>query len=129
MTMSFDMGEVSEFAKAIEGKAAATPEQVEAVTHRGANNIKRRLREEMFASKHFKGAGPAIDYDLRSGGAFGGGFVEAEVGPERGKPGSLANIAYFGTSRGGGTVADPQEALDAEAPNFEKYIGDLAEDI
>lgn len=129
MTISFDMGEVQAFTKAIEGKVAATPKQVEAVTHRGASNIKRTLRKEMFASKHFKGAGSAIGYDLRSGGAFGGGFVEAEIGPERGAPGSIANVAYFGTSRGGGTVADPQEALDAEVPNFEKYIGDLAEDI
>jgi hypothetical protein len=58
---------------------------------------------------------------------FGIGIIEAEIGPHSGpgQPGAIANVGYFGTSRGGGTVPDPQGALDAEAPRLESAIGDL----
>ena len=120
---------MDEFITALEGKANASQGEVSKVIERGANNIKRQLRDEMGQSRHFKQVAQAISYDMRSGGAFGGGFVEAEIGPTKGSPGSLANIAYFGTSRGGGTVADPRGALEAEMPNLEKFLGDFAEDI
>lgn len=96
---------------------------------RGALNIKRQLQAEMRESDYFKGAARSISYDLHGGSLFGVDVVEAEIGPTRGVPGSLANIAYFGTSRGGGTVPDPQGALDAEAPRFEKALADLLDDV
>ena len=53
-------------------------------------------------------------------------MIEAEIGPETGGAGSLAGFAYFGgVNGGGGTVPDPQGALDAEAPNVEKHLGAL----
>jgi hypothetical protein len=53
-----------------------------------------------------------------------------EGGPVKGGAGSLANIAYFGGAHGGGgTVRDPQQALNEEAPKFEKSIGDAVEDL
>ena len=53
-----------------------------------------------------------------------------EVGPRKGKPGSIANIAYFGGANGGGgTVPDPRGALEAEAPRFEKALTDLVGEI
>lgn len=126
---SFDGSGLREFSRAIEDKIRATPAQVEAIMHRGSNNIKRQQQAEMRESDHFKGVASAISYDIRSGGAFGGGFVESEIGPTKGAPGSLANVAYFGTSRGGGTVTDPSEALKAEEPNlvreFEKFATDI----
>ena len=54
-----------------------------------------------------------------------------EVGPAKKSGGSRglgfgANIAYFGGARGGGgTVADPKTALDAEIPNFEAQLADI----
>jgi hypothetical protein len=97
------------------------------VIFKGAMNIKTQLVEEMSASQHFKGAASSIDFDIRHRGAFSA--IEAEIGPRSGpgEPGALANIAYFGTSRGGGTVPDPQKALDAEAPRVEKALADLLE--
>lgn len=124
---SVDTSELRAFTRELADAPNVVEKQVAAVVSKGALNIKRKMREDARASKHFKGFASAINYDIRAGGAFGGGFVEAEIGPERGKPGSLANIAYFGTSRGGGTVPDPQTALDAEVPQFvaalEKLIG------
>ena len=92
-----------------------------AVVFKGAMNVKSQLRREMGGSRSFKGFGRDIDFDLLDGG------LTAEIGPHsgRGNPGAGANIAYFGTSRGGGTVPDPQGALDAEAVPFETAMGDL----
>lgn len=90
---------------------------------RGAMQIKKQMQAEMGGSAHFKGATPSIDFDMFDAGTT----VEAEIGPKvgSGESGGLGSIAYFGNSRGGGTVPDPQGALDAEAPRVEKAIADL----
>lgn len=93
------------------------------VVERGALNIKRQLQTEARASKHFKGFASGINYDM----SVSGGEIKAEIGPVKGHPGSLANIAYFGTSRGGGTVPAPDGALHAEVGNVERYLGELLE--
>ena len=114
---------------AFEQKIAATEPEVKAVVERGALNIKKQLVAEMQRSPHFKGVARGISYDMRTVGGFGGGVIEAEIGPESSGPGALANVAYFGTSRGGGTVPDPSGALEAESRRFEdallKIIGEV----
>ena len=94
---------------------------------RGAVNIKNQLRDEMGQSRHFRGAARGITYDLKSSHSDGVGTIAAEIGPEKGKPGSLANIAYFGTSKGGGTVRNPEYALAEEMPRFAQAMADIAE--
>lgn len=89
------------------------------VLKRGATNIKNDLVSQMRSSTHFKGFAD-ISYDMVDD-------FEAEIGPNKGGPGAGANIAYFGTSRGGGTVEDPEEALEREVPAFEKHMLDIAE--
>ena len=93
---------------------------------RGAVNIKNQMREDMQASRHFRGAARGISYDMKFGGFGGQGVVAAEIGPEKGTAGDLANIAYFGTSRGGGTVRNPEYALADEMPRFAKAMADIA---
>lgn len=90
--------------------------EVRNVVAKGALNIKTQLRADMARSRSFKGVTPAIAYDLE----YDANSVAADIGPssEPGSPGNLANIAYFGGSRGGGTVPDPQIALDDEEPRF-----------
>lgn len=92
---------------------------VSSVVHRGANNIKRDLTAQMQSSRHFKGFAD-IGYDMTDD-------FEAEIGPNKPGPGAGANIAYFGTSKGGGTVEDPEEALNRELPAFEEHLADIAE--
>lgn len=122
------MSEVRAFAQHLSAAGVATKRETRAVVERGANNIKRQLREEMGRSRHFGKIADAINYDVREVGGFGGGFVEAEIGPGlHRRVARLENIAYFGTSRGGGTVPDPLGALLAEMPGFEKAVADLAE--
>lgn len=93
---------------------------VAAVVKKGAQNIKEDQQAQARKSRHFRGFAPGISYDMVDD-------FEAEIGPVKGRPGSLANIAYFGTSRGGGTVEEPAEALQRELPAFEKHLADIAE--
>ena len=72
----------------------------------------------MASSRHFGQVASAISYDLQDR----AGSVEAVIGPTKGSPGSLGNIAYFGTSRGGGTVPDPMGALEKEAPSTAEHL-------
>lgn len=120
--MQVDDSELRAFAAILANAGAATEKDVTAVVHRGANNIVRDMKRQASSSKHFKGFASAISYDMRGGTAFGGGVIEAEIGPRKGAPGSLANIAYFGTSRGGGTVEDPEITAEREVPNFERAL-------
>lgn len=94
------------------------------VIKKGAGKIKDDLIGQMRSSRHFKGA-DSIGYDMTDD-------FEAEIGPEKAhgkgsRGANHANIAYFGTPRGGGTVEDPEEALMRELPAFEKHLGDIAE--
>ena len=97
--------------------------EARAVVSKAALNIKNQMRDEVAKSRHFRFA-HTVTYDLK----VAGDTIEAEIGPETGGVGSLAGFAYFGgVNGGGGTVPDPQGALDAEAPNVEKYLAELAE--
>ena len=110
--------DLRQFAAAL-GKAGDDAAGVaEKVIEKGANAIKKRMREDAKGHRHFSRLAPSITYDMRSTGSA----IEAEIGP---RLGTLAGIAYFGSSRPGGeTVEDPQKALDAEAPKVEFYLSE-----
>lgn len=129
MKIEFDTSEVDALSADLRGIDARLVRHLRPVLVRGAVNIKNQLREEASASTHFKGFSPGISFEESSYAGLGGGELAVDIGPEKGAPGSLANIAYFGTSRGGGTVPDPRGALEAEAPKFAKALGDIAEDL
>jgi len=119
--LSADFSQVVELAADIERIPATAGREIRATVKKTAVEIKKRLRQEMRASAHFRPVASSISFDLHAGG------LEAEIGPVKGSPGSLANIAYFGSSRvGGGTVPDPLHALRDEAdkaiPFLEKAI-------
>lgn len=126
-----DASELKQLAANLTAAGSGMAARVRPVVVRGAVQIKNQLRREMSGSSSFKGAARDIDFSMTSAKVFGVGVIEAEIGPRSGagRPGALANVAYFGTSRGGGTVADPQGALEAEAPAFEKALGDLLEEL
>lgn len=122
MSVFVDTSELDAFAVYL-GRASGqlVPEARRSMRRAGVN-IKRQLREEMGASAHFKPVARSISFDeVQSFTSFG-----VEVGPEKGSPGSLANIAYFGGSRGGGTVPDPMGALQTEAPRFIAALSEIA---
>lgn len=120
----FDTSDLNAFIARAESAISGTEREIEQVISKGALNIKSQLQREMSASKHFSRVAAAISYDIKTVGAFGGGAIEAEIGPDKDGAGPLANVAYFGTPRGGGTVADPRVALVAEVPNVERFLLD-----
>lgn len=129
MDVTFDDTELRAFAADLTRAGDLVASDVEPVVVKGAVNIKDQLIAEARASTHFAPMARSIDFDIHGGQMFGVGIVEAEIGPnaERDPAGHLDNIAYFGTSRGGGTVPDPIGALEAEIPGFQRAIADLGE--
>ena len=116
--ISIDASEVRALAVDLQRAAARVPGETKQVVERAAVEIKNDLQEKLRGSTHFKGFAQ-VSYDLLDGG------FSAEIGPTKGGPGAGANIAYFGTSRGGGTVEDPIEALLRESPEVERRLSDL----
>lgn len=125
--MGADAHEVREFANDLRAARQRVVDKVPPVVKRGAQNIKTQMVEAMGGSSHFKGAARSISYDITNGG------FEAEIGPVTGPggvPGDLAHLAYFGGANGGGgTVEDPERALDAEGPRFTKALLDLIGEV
>ena len=124
--VSIDIHEVRELAADFTRVPGELSRHAIPVLSRGALNIKNQMRESFEASGNagFRFVGRTVSYDLTTEGSE----YSAEIGPTK-PEGALANVAIFGTPRGGGTVADPREALEAEAPRFEKALGDLAEEL
>lgn len=123
-TVDIDMSEVRTLAADFSQIPGELARHAIPVVEKAAVNVKKQLIAEMRASKHFKGFAK-ISYDLTSD---SGGIV-AEIGPTKDGPGAGANLAYFGTWKGGGTVPDPRGALEAEYPNLEQHLADLAEEL
>lgn len=120
--MDFDAKELRTLAADLTRAGAKVLPEVEKVVFKGAMNVKAGMIAEAKSSRSFKGIAPSIDFDLTAS-ANG---VEAEIGPRHGpgEAGNLANIAYFGTSRGGGTV-DFEKPMNDERPKFEKAIAEV----
>lgn len=128
--ISFDVSEVRTFAADMTRIPPELSKRAAPILAKGALNIKEQLRQEMSASASFGFLARSITYDLDTDGER----MEAEIGPVKtsgGKTGHHkgANIAYFGTWKGGGTVPDPRGALEAEAPAFERELAALAEEV
>lgn len=121
--IEIDTSEVRALAADMRGVDGRLARHLKPVVAKGALNIKNQLRSEMRESRHFGVVARGITYDLEDGG------YSAAIGPEKGSPGSLANIAYFGTSRGGGTVPDPVGALQAESEAFISHLERLAGEL
>lgn len=94
--------------------------------NKGAVNIKKAMRSDLQASSNggIRAVAATVSYDIHHDGPS----IEAEVGPSK-PAGALANIAYFGTSRGGGRTRDPREPLEEEAAAFEEAITSIVEDL
>src|SRR5690625_321005 len=126
---SIDTSQLRELAADMRQVDSRVARWVRPVVERGAFNVKSDMQRAANESRHFRIA-RAISYDMHDRGFGGVGEYAAEIGPVKGRPGSLANIAYFGGANGGGgTVEDPQAAADRELPNFMNALADLAEEM
>ena len=120
--MSVDTSQLDALARDLTKIPAAMVPKLKGVVAKSALNTKNIMRKDLRGHKHFKQIAPTISYDLKVHSFAGDGVIEAEVGPTPGGGGSLAGIAYFGTSKpGGGTLRDPVDAMLEEAPNFYEF--------
>lgn len=113
---------------ALAEKLAAIPLKkqllVTAAVKKGAQNIKDAIAEDLHGSSNKAIARIPIAYEMKDRGVM----VEADIGPRDGGAGELANIAFFGTSKGGGThdfYEHGEDELDATA----KYVAKAAEGL
>ena len=120
--MGADASELDGLARAFRAIPALMVPKLRGVVAKSALNTKKLMQADARRSRHFKQLAPTISYDLKVHSFGGDGVIEAEIGPTPGGSGSLAGIAYFGTSKpGGGTVRNPEDAMLEEAPNFYEY--------
>jgi len=126
VSIRIDASEFRTFASDMFRGLDRVPDEAHRVVERAAVNIKDDLQRQMRGSTHFRPVASGINYDMRAGYLTS----QAEIGPARGRPGSLANIAYFGGANGGGgTVEDPDAALGREIPNLERHLADVVEGL
>jgi len=121
--------ELRQFAIAVGRVADGAFDDVDGVISKGALNVKREMAADALSSRHFKGMAGSITYDSRNA----RNVSRREIGPDKGRRGgSLGNIYYFGTSRGGGS-GDIEKPLRSEEPRLlsamhalvEKWAGQL----
>lgn len=98
------MSLAADFASAEEAGAA-----VKVGVQNALDGAKQRARDAYkgFPNKGIAKVGETFSYDSKAS----GGVVQAEFGPTKPK-GALANIAIWGTSRGGGGLPHPADFMD-----------------
>ena len=94
----------ADFASAEEAGAA-----VKVGVQNALDGAKQRARDAYkgFPNKGIAKVGETFSYDVKTA----GGVTQAEFGPTKPK-GALANIAIWGTSRGGGGLPHPADFMD-----------------
>lgn len=124
MNVDIDMNEVRSFAADMMEASQRVVDQVPRVVERGGFNIKSQLQEDLRGSGNagFRYVASTVSYDMLNQ------RFTVEVGPSK-PAGALANVAFFGTYKGGGTVAPPETALAKEEPNFLRELERLAGDF
>lgn len=121
--MSDGSAELRKLAEDLGRIAGSAVKDVDAVLKKGAQNVKQEMAADAAASKHFKGMAGSISYDSH----YSPGTARYVVGPDKSRRGgSLGNIYYFGTSRGGGT-GDIEKPLRSEGPRLQSELEKLAE--
>lgn len=123
-------GGFEELAADMNAAAGTLHKDVTQVVSKGALNIKQQIKNDFRASRHFGSTKPGgVVANVRYNRKVTASSIEAEIAPfvDDDGFGSLVGVALYGGSRGGGgTVADPLLALQAEEPAFMAAILDLA---
>lgn len=120
--MSDGSAELRQLATNLGRIAGSAVKDVDEVLKKGVQNIKTEMQADVSGSAHFKGMAGSISYESH----YLPGRARWVVGPDKGRRGgSLGNIYYFGTSRGGGS-GDIDKPLRTEEPQTMSALADLA---
>lgn len=126
---SIDTSELDTLAADLDRHAGHVGTDVAAVVRRGALNVKRDAQAFATGISYAPHYPASIGYDIEGDGRYA--QIEAVIGPDKDKPqGALGNILEYGVPS---QNTEPRRhlgpALDREAPNFEKALGDVVEKV
>lgn len=127
MRVEIDTSELRSFAADLTNFPGQLRRHLRPVVSRGAGNIQRQMQANLQGSSNagIRHVARTVTFNVMDD---AGDSIGAEIGPTK-PSGALANIAYFGTWKGGGTVADPVTALEAEVPRFEQALLDKVAEV
>ena len=118
---TIDVSQVEDLAKALAAVPLRSQALVAAAVKHGAQNIKQSVSEDLQSSRNHAFRRIRIHYDMQERGPV----VESDIGPEQGGASSLANLAFFGTSRGGGHHRFYEHGEDELEPTA-RYVREAA---
>lgn len=116
---SIDASELAAYGRGLAMNTVKARALVSAAVAKGALNVKNAIQEDVKSSSNpaFRRIGITYELDSNTDG------ITADIMPREGGASSLANIAFFGTARGGGGHRFYEHA-DDEMPNLTKYVAD-----
>ena len=123
-TSLFDASELTAFADKLLAKGVARRAAITMAVKKGAQNVKNDLREDLSSSGNKSIRSIPITYEIKEA----PGRITAEIGPSKGGSGSLANIAFFGTVKGGGTH-EFYEYGEKELPKLAEHVAKAAVEV
>lgn len=122
--VTVDASELTAFGRRVASAHAKASIAVAQVVKKGAQNVKEGVISDLQTSSNYAISRIGIGYEMGSTGTT----IYADVSPRDGGASDLANIAFFGTAKGGGTHRFYQFA-EQELPTLAEYVGDAADDM
>lgn len=124
MSNLFDVSELTAFGDKLLANGIARRAAISAAVKKGAQNVKNSIRDDLKDSGNRAFRRIPISYTLQES----AGRITAEIGPTKGGTGSLANIAFFGTAKGGGTHEFYEHGED-ELPRLAEHVAKAAVEV
>lgn len=119
--ITIDASELTAFGRRVAAAHAMASVKVAQAVKKGAQNVKNSIRDDLKGSGNKAFRSIPITYTVSET----PGRITAEIGPTKGGAGSLANIAFFGTARGGGTHRFYEHG-EEELPKLAEYVARAA---
>ena len=118
--MRIDFHELDELARKLTVASVRAPIKAANAVKKGAQNIKTAVKADLASSSHSSFRRIPIAYEIKTEGMR----VEADIAPVK-TTGGLANIAFFGTAKGGGTHRFYEHG-EEELPKLAEYVAHAA---
>lgn len=121
--MHIDTHELDDLARRLTVASVRAPVKAAKAVKKGAQNIKTAIQTDLRSSSSANFRKIPISYEIKTEGMT----VEADIAPVKGA-GGLANIAFFGGARGGGTHRFYEHGED-EFETTAKYVAEAGESL
>lgn len=122
-TVMIDAGELTEFGRRIAQAKTRADIKIAKSVRKGAQNVKTTVETDVGGSSNKGIARIRVGYELGTTRTT----VFADIAPRDGGASNLANIAFFGTAKGGGTHRFYEHA-EQELPVLADYVADAGVD-